>query len=107
MRNDRFAATAIALLFLSQFQPPTASSGRMVVGRAAASSVVGSAVCARIPGLGKLQREICRKSPHTMPILSEGAELGLRECQHQFRHHRWNCSHVVEDNQIFGHIVAV
>ncbi|XP_011314504.1 protein Wnt-2 isoform X2 [Fopius arisanus] len=68
--------------------------------------VVGAAVCGRIPGLGKSQREQCRKAPHAMPAVGEGAELGLRECRHQFRHHRWNCSHVAND-RVFGHVVVV
>ncbi|XP_012286596.1 protein Wnt-7b isoform X2 [Orussus abietinus] len=41
-----------------------------------------------------------------MPAVGEGAELGLRECRYQFRHHRWNCSHVAND-QVFGHVVVV
>ncbi|KZC11198.1 Protein Wnt-7b, partial [Dufourea novaeangliae] len=65
-----------------------------------------AAVCGRIPGLAKSQREQCRKAPHAMPAVGEGAELGLRECRHQFRHHRWNCSHVAND-QVFGHVVVV
>jgi len=68
--------------------------------------VVGAAVCGRIPGLAKSQREQCRKAPHAMPAVGEGAALGLRECRHQFRHHRWNCSHVSND-QVFGHVVVV
>lgn len=68
--------------------------------------VVGAAVCSRIPGLAKSQREQCRKAPHAMPAVGEGAALGLRECRHQFRHHRWNCSHVSSD-QVFGHVVVV
>ena len=68
--------------------------------------MLSAAVCGRIPGLLKNQRELCKKAPHAMPAVGEGAELGLQECRHQFRHHRWNCSHVVDD-QIFGHVVVV
>lgn len=68
--------------------------------------MVGAAVCSRIPGLAKSQREQCRKAPHAMPAVGEGAALGLRECRYQFRHHRWNCSHVSND-QVFGHVVVV
>lgn len=78
------------------------SLGFRVVG----AVVVGAAVCGRIPGLAKSQREQCRKAPHAMPAVGEGAALGLRECRHQFRHHRWNCSHVAND-QVFGHVVVV
>lgn len=74
--------------------------------RVVGAMVVGAAVCSRIPGLAKSQREQCRKAPHAMPAVGEGAALGLRECRHQFRHHRWNCSHVSSD-QVFGHVVVV
>lgn len=74
--------------------------------RVVGAMVVGAAVCSRIPGLAKSQREQCRKAPHAMPAVGEGAALGLRECRHQFRHHRWNCSHVSND-QVFGHVVVV
>ncbi|KAH0534374.1 hypothetical protein KQX54_003475 [Cotesia glomerata] len=74
--------------------------------RVVGAVVVGAAVCGRIPGLAKSQREQCRKMPHVMPAVGEGAELGLRECRYQFRHHRWNCTHVVND-RIFGHVVVV
>lgn len=74
--------------------------------RVVGAMVIGAAVCGRIPGLAKSQREQCRKAPHAMPAVGEGAELGLRECRHQFRHHRWNCSHVAND-QVFGHVVVV
>ncbi|XP_076667311.1 protein Wnt-7b isoform X1 [Andrena cerasifolii] len=99
MRRGDIAATAIALLILGQIQGPRQT-------RVVGAVVVGAAVCGRIPGLAKSQREQCRKAPHAMPAVGEGAELGLRECRHQFRHHRWNCSHVAND-QVFGHVVVV
>ncbi|XP_024888679.1 protein Wnt-7b isoform X2 [Temnothorax curvispinosus] len=79
---------------------------RCLLLRVVGAVVVGAAVCSRIPGLAKSQREQCRKAPHAMPAVGEGAALGLRECRHQFRHHRWNCSHVSND-QVFGHVVVV
>ncbi|XP_050590610.1 protein Wnt-7b isoform X1 [Bombus affinis] len=99
MRCGDIAAIAIALLVLGQIQGPRQT-------RVVGAVVVGAAVCGRIPGLAKSQREQCRKAPHAMPAVGEGAELGLRECRHQFRHHRWNCSHVAND-QVFGHVVVV
>ncbi|XP_015186464.1 PREDICTED: protein Wnt-7b isoform X2 [Polistes dominula] len=99
MRRGELAATAIALLILGQIQEPRQT-------RVVGAVVVGAAVCGRIPGLAKSQREQCKKAPHAMPAVGEGAELGLRECRHQFRHHRWNCSHVAND-QVFGHVVVV
>ncbi|XP_050444555.1 protein Wnt-7b isoform X1 [Cataglyphis hispanica] len=99
MRFGDIATIAIALLIFGQVQE---SRRTRVVG----AMVVGAAVCSRIPGLAKSQREQCRKAPHAMPAVGEGAALGLRECRHQFRHHRWNCSHVSND-QVFGHVVVV
>ncbi|XP_046482197.1 protein Wnt-2 isoform X1 [Neodiprion pinetum] len=99
MRRGEVAVIAIALLVLGQVPGP-----RQV--RVVGAVVVGAAVCGRIPGLAKGQRDQCRAAPHAMPAVGEGAALGLRECRHQFRHHRWNCSHVASD-QVFGHVVVV
>ncbi|XP_072756102.1 protein Wnt-7b isoform X2 [Anoplolepis gracilipes] len=99
MRFGDIATIAIALFILGQVQEPRRT-------RVVGAMVVGAAVCSRIPGLAKSQREQCRKMPHAMPAVGEGAALGLRECRHQFRHHRWNCSHVSND-QAFGHVVVV
>ncbi|XP_044587261.1 protein Wnt-7b-like isoform X2 [Cotesia glomerata] len=99
MRRGDIAVIAIALLIIGLAQGPDQT-------RVVGAVVVGAAVCGRIPGLAKSQREQCRKMPHVMPAVGEGAELGLRECRYQFRHHRWNCTHVVND-RIFGHVVVV
>ncbi|XP_050705258.1 protein Wnt-7b-like [Eriocheir sinensis] len=42
-----------------------------------------------------------------MVAISEGARAGLRECQRQFQHHRWNCSLASTSSSAFGHIVLV
>ncbi|XP_034933607.1 protein Wnt-2-like isoform X2 [Chelonus insularis] len=99
MRRGDIAVIAIALIIIGLIQGPHQT-------RVVGAVVVGAAVCGRIPGLAKNQREQCRKMPHAMPAVGEGAELGLRECRHQFRHHRWNCSHVAHD-RVFGHVVVV
>ncbi|KAL2746033.1 protein Wnt-7a-like isoform X1 [Vespula maculifrons] len=95
-----------AVLSLKSLVEESRELNTMMSERVVGAVVVGAAVCGRIPGLAKSQREQCRKAPHAMPAVGEGAELGLRECRHQFRHHRWNCSHVAND-QIFGHVVVV
>ncbi|XP_044011315.1 protein Wnt-7b [Aphidius gifuensis] len=99
MRRGDIAVIAIALITFGLIQAPYQS-------RFVGAVFVGAAVCARIPGLAKSQREQCKKAPHTMPAVGEGAELGLRECRYQFRHHRWNCSHVANE-RVFGHVVVV
>ena len=38
------------------------------------------------------QVEICRKEPKVLQEIVKGAQLGTKECQHQFRNRRWNCT---------------
>lgn len=40
---------------------------------------------------GKLA-DICRNEPALLKQISNGVLLGQKECQHQFRHRRWNCT---------------
>nr|XP_055170834.1 protein Wnt-16 isoform X1 [Nyctereutes procyonoides] len=46
--------------------------------------------CAALPLSGR-QQELCRRKPHLLPSIGEGARLGIQECRSQFRHERWNC----------------
>ncbi|KAJ8302362.1 hypothetical protein KUTeg_021349 [Tegillarca granosa] len=67
---------------------------------------VGAGVlCDNIPGLVGKQRRLCRMHPDVMVSLGEGAKMGVRECQHQFRHHRWNCSTLDRDSSVFGKVM--
>lgn len=38
------------------------------------------------------QVEICRKEPKVLEEIVKGAQLATKECQHQFRNRRWNCT---------------
>lgn len=38
-------------------------------------------------------------------VLQNGAEQAVEECQHQFRHSRWNCSTVENATDIFGGVL--
>ena len=38
------------------------------------------------------QVEICRKEPKVLQEIVKGAQLATKECQHQFRNRRWNCT---------------
>ena len=35
---------------------------------------------------------ICRKEPKVLQEIVKGAQLATKECQHQFRNRRWNCT---------------
>lgn len=41
-----------------------------------------------------------------MSYIGEGAKTGIRECQHQFRQRRWNCS-TVDDASVFGRVMQI
>ncbi|KAK3104218.1 hypothetical protein FSP39_025392 [Pinctada imbricata] len=71
----------------------------------ALSSVVAlraNFICNRIPGLTPRQRGICRKRPNSIVTVGEGIQMGMNECQYQFRNFRWNCSSFGEENSMFG-----
>ncbi|XP_030077607.1 protein Wnt-2b isoform X2 [Microcaecilia unicolor] len=62
-------------------------------------------ICDNIPGLVSKQRQLCQKHPDIMQSIGEGAKEWIRECQHQFRHHRWNCSTLDRDHTVFGRVM--
>ncbi|GCB72662.1 hypothetical protein scyTo_0006410 [Scyliorhinus torazame] len=62
-------------------------------------------ICDNIPGLVNKQRQLCQKHPDIMQSIGEGAKEWIRECQHQFRHHRWNCSTLARDHTVFGKVM--
>uniref|UniRef100_A0A8C4THB9 Protein Wnt n=1 Tax=Erpetoichthys calabaricus TaxID=27687 RepID=A0A8C4THB9_ERPCA len=62
-------------------------------------------ICDNIPGLANKQRQLCQKYPDIMQSIGEGAKEWIRECQHQFRHHRWNCSTLDRDHTVFGRVM--
>ncbi len=68
------------------------------------SSVVAlgaNIICNKIPGLAPRQRAICQSRPDAIIIIGEGAQLGINECQYQFRYGRWNCS-ALGERTVFG-----
>ncbi|XP_060734596.1 protein Wnt-2 [Tachysurus vachellii] len=67
---------------------------------------LGSQVmCDNIPGLVSKQRQMCRQHPGVMQAISGGVNEWISECQHQFRHHRWNCNTVARDHNVFGKLL--
>ncbi|XP_059402377.1 protein Wnt-7b-like isoform X1 [Carassius carassius] len=75
----------------------------------ALSSVVAlgaNIICNKIPGLAPRQRAICQSRPDAIIVIGEGAQLGINECQYQFRFGRWNCS-ALGERTVFGQELRV
>ncbi|XP_076356909.1 protein Wnt-7b-like [Tachypleus tridentatus] len=84
---------------------------RMVRGgdtRSVPSAVAFSSrlLCDKIPGLTLGQRRICYREPDLLVAIGDGVRMGIRECQRQFKDHRWNCTNIGSDS-VFGHVVVV
>ena len=63
-------------------------------------------ICGKIAGLTTKQRQLCASKPDTMVAISNGAKLGLAECEEQFKFHRWNCTALGSNRNGFGHVVV-
>lgn len=75
----------------------------------ALSSVVAlgaNIICNKIPGLAPRQRALCQSRPDAIIVIGEGAQLGINECQYQFRNGRWNCS-ALGERTVFGQELRV
>lgn len=92
--------------FISFFTTP---SGYSLSAPRALSSVVAlgaNIICNKIPGLAPRQRALCQSRPDAIIIVGEGAQLGIDECQYQFRYGRWNCS-ALGERTVFGQELRV
>ena len=65
----------------------------------------GGILCDNIPGLIGKQRRMCRSHQNAMFSIRKGAKEGVKECQFQFRKHRWNCSTLDRDASVFGKVL--
>ncbi|XP_011822532.1 PREDICTED: protein Wnt-5b isoform X1 [Mandrillus leucophaeus] len=63
-------------------------------------------VCSQLPGLSPGQRKLCQLYQEHMAYIGEGAKTGIKECQHQFRQRRWNCS-TVDNVSVFGRVMQI
>lgn len=50
-------------------------------------------ICKTYPGLTHAQYAFCRRNPDVSSSALLSLRLAIRECQWQFRGHRWNCSY--------------
>ena len=63
-------------------------------------------ICNKIPGLAPRPRAICQSRPDAIIAIGEGAQMGINECQYQFRFGRWNCS-ALGEKTVFGQELRV
>ncbi|CAH1368792.1 unnamed protein product [Tenebrio molitor] len=49
-------------------------------------------ICRTTPGLTRAQMELCFGQPDATRAALQGLAQSVKECQHQFHNHRWNCS---------------
>ncbi|KAK3098176.1 hypothetical protein FSP39_016897 [Pinctada imbricata] len=62
--------------------------------------------CSDMKFLAPKQRQLCRESNEKklLQVISNGASVGINECQHQFSTRRWNCS-TFNSTDVFGGIL--
>lgn len=63
-------------------------------------------LCSQLAGLSRGQKKLCQLYQDHMQYIGEGAKTGIRECQYQFRHRRWNCS-TVDNSSVFGRVMQI
>ncbi|XP_060676907.1 protein Wnt-6-like [Hemiscyllium ocellatum] len=51
-----------------------------------------NSICRKAKRLAGRQAELCQTQPEIVSEVAKGARLGIRECQHQFRFRKWNCT---------------
>ncbi|RXM30146.1 Protein Wnt-2 [Acipenser ruthenus] len=98
----RYFHTAVSALCFSARGPGLVPAFRLYMGRTTLGSQV---MCENIPGLVNKQRQLCHQHPNMMQSIGVGITEWIRECQHQFQHHRWNCSTMARDHTLFGRVL--
>ena len=64
-------------------------------------------MCTQVDGLSNGQIKLCQLYQDHMGSVSRGAQLGIRECQWQFKNRRWNCSVIEKDASVFGPVLEI
>ncbi|XP_032822448.1 protein Wnt-5b-like [Petromyzon marinus] len=63
-------------------------------------------LCSQLVGLSQGQRKLCQLYQDHVVHIGDGARLAIRECQHQFRNRRWNCS-TADSDSVFGRLTQI
>lgn len=64
-------------------------------------------MCIQLKGLSLGQQKLCSLYHDHMPSIGAGAQMGIRECQYQFRFRRWNCTTIKGDSSVFGPVLQI
>lgn len=54
--------------------------------------------CSQLDGVSSGQQKYCYLYQDHMDFVGRGIKAGLSECKSQFKHHKWNCTVLDEDN---------
>ena len=70
--------------------------------------IVGTkSMCLQLTGLSLGQQKLCTMYHDHMPSIGRGAQMGIMECQYQFRFRRWNCTTIQGDKSVFGPVLKI
>lgn len=66
-----------------------------------------SEICQNFYNLTPDQQRMCSRGQRALGAISLGARLGQDECQHQFRHSRWNCTVAPDADTLYGEVITI
>lgn len=75
----------------------------MSIAAVSGSTFKNENMCHNLKGLNRKQIRVCKRNVELMTSVKEGAEMAIRECQHQFKYRKWNCTTINKKNEpVFG-----
>ncbi|XP_013783194.2 protein Wnt-1-like [Limulus polyphemus] len=63
--------------------------------------------CKNLHYLVEKQQDLCGLNHNVLITVGQGAKMGIKECQYQFRTNRWNCSTFNGIPNVFGEVLNV